>query len=85
MPELLGDRVTERFALYRQIIELEQDQVAGKIAAEDLEALRADLLASAAALMGGPTANDASIEEEIEREIAAARARAKASLRESTA
>jgi cytochrome c-type biogenesis protein CcmI len=76
----------ERFALYRQVLELEFDQQTGKLSSEDFEVLSRDLLGQAGRLLharqaevaqaeGEPVAATpaSDIDAEIEREIAAAR------------
>jgi len=71
-PESLS---TDRSAIYRQVLELEFDYQLGKLSTEDYEQIAADLLGQAGDLMreerGGPMAE---LDDEIEREIAAARA-----------
>ena len=71
----------ERFELYRQVLELEFDYRVGKLAQADYEQLTAELLARAGSLLRderasapagvGPGLDE--LDEEIEREIAAAR------------
>jgi hypothetical protein len=65
---------TDRFHLYRQILELEFDHQMGKLSREDYEHLSADLLASAGAALREERGTLGELDEEIEREIAAARA-----------
>jgi hypothetical protein len=71
-PESLS---TDRSAIYRQVLELEFDYQLGKLSTEDYQQIAADLLGQAGDLMreerGGPMAE---LDDEIEREIAAARA-----------
>jgi hypothetical protein len=66
---------TDRAAIYRQVLELEFDYQVGKVSAEDYNQIASELLAQAGDLMreerGSPIAE---IDDEIEREIAAARA-----------
>ena len=63
----------ERQALYRQVVELEFDHQTGKLATLDYRALEADLLNRAAALLREHGAEGDDVEQEVEREIAAAR------------
>ena len=69
----------ERFRLYRQVLELEFDAQTGKLAADDLEALRAELLGRAGQLLRTELAQTTTtgpvddVESAVEREIAAAR------------
>jgi len=65
---------TDRFALYRQVMELEFDVQVGKLAAEDYEQLSRALLAEAGQALKQERGNLVELDEEIEREIAAARA-----------
>lgn len=65
---------TDRFGLYRQVMELEFDVQVGKLAAEDYEQLSRALLAKAGQALRREKGNIAELDEEIEREIAAARA-----------
>jgi hypothetical protein len=62
-----------RVALYQQVLELELDRDLGKLATSDFRELEADLLQRAAALLReqGDSADD--VEDQVEREIAAAR------------
>ena len=64
----------ERFDLYRQVVDLEFDRQTGKLSAEDLEVLRAELLARATTLAREQQRDDRDIAEQVEAEIAAARA-----------
>jgi hypothetical protein len=64
----------DRFNLYRQVIELEFDFQMGKLTAEDYTRLSADLLAEAGQALRDEKGSIAEVDEEIEREIAAARA-----------
>ena len=68
----------ERFRLYRQVLELEFDAQTGKLAADDLEALRGELLGRAGQLLRTERAQTTTgpeddVESAVEREIAAAR------------
>ena len=65
---------TDRFGLYRQVMELEFDVQVGKLAAEDYEQLSRTLLAQAGQALQQERGSTAELDEEIEREIAAARA-----------
>jgi hypothetical protein len=64
----------ERFQLYRQILELEFDHQLGKLTAEDCQQLSAQLLGQAGEMLRDERASLAELDDEIEREIAAARA-----------
>ena len=64
----------DRFALYRQILELEFDLQLGKLSTADFELLSSQLLAQAGQALRQEHGNLAEIDAEIEREIAAARA-----------
>jgi hypothetical protein len=65
---------TDRFGLYRQVMELEFDVQLGKLSAEDYEQLSRALLAEAGQALKEERGSTAELDEEIEREIAAARA-----------
>jgi cytochrome c-type biogenesis protein CcmI len=65
---------TDRLALYRQVLELEFDVQLGKLAAEDYEHLSRELLAEAGQALTEERGSIGELDEEIEREIAAARA-----------
>ena len=65
---------TDRFGLYRQVMELEFDVQLGKLAADDYEQLSRALLAEAGQALKEERGTTAELDEEIEREIAAARA-----------
>jgi hypothetical protein len=65
---------TDRLALYRQVMELEFDVQVGKLAAEDYEQLSRALLAEAGQSLKQERGSLGALDEEIEREIAAARA-----------
>lgn len=64
----------DRHALYRQILELEFDRDLGKLSQGDFEALSAELLAQAGDALRDERGTMGVVDEEIEREIAAARA-----------
>ena len=64
----------DRFGLYRQVMELEFDVQVGKLAAEDYEQLSRALLAEAGQALKQERGSLVELDEEIEREIAAARA-----------
>ncbi len=64
----------DRFVLYRQVMELEFDVQVGKLAAEDYEQLSRALLAEAGQALKQERGSLVELDEEIEREIAAARA-----------
>ncbi len=65
---------TDRFGLYRQVMELEFDVQVGKLAAEDCAQLSRALLAEAGQALRQERGFIAELDEEIEREIASARA-----------
>ena len=65
---------TDRFGLYRQVMELGFDVQVGKLAAEDYEQLSRALLAEAGQALKQERGSTAELDAEIEREIAAARA-----------
>ena len=62
-----------RVALYRQILDIELDQRMGKLDPVDGQQLSAALLAEAAALLAEQTTTTEAIDQQIEREIQAAR------------
>jgi hypothetical protein len=64
----------DRFGLYRQILELEFDRDMGKLSPADFDALSAELLAQAGEALREQRGTLGALDEEIEREIAAARA-----------
>jgi hypothetical protein len=64
----------DRFALYRQVLELEFDYQLGKMSAEDYAKLSAELMAQAGEALRTERGSLLELDEEIEREIAAARA-----------
>jgi len=65
---------TDRFGLYRQVMELEFDVQVGKLATADYEQLSRALLAEAGQALKQERGILVELDEEIEREIAAARA-----------
>ncbi len=72
-PATSEDAESQRFRIYRQVLELELDYQTGKLSKDDLDALSAELLARATALLPTRTPGTQAIEDEVEREIAAAR------------
>jgi cytochrome c-type biogenesis protein CcmI len=68
-----GDK-PDRFALYQQVLELDFDRQLGKLSAEDYDTLSAELLAEAGQALRQERGAIGEIDQEIEREIAAARA-----------
>jgi hypothetical protein len=75
----------ERFAIYRQVIELEFDYELGKLSAADYEAQSAELLNSAGAALRAERGVVGQVDAEIEREILAARAALSAARKSSAA
>ncbi|MBV9579820.1 MAG: hypothetical protein JO057_14620 [Chloroflexi bacterium] len=73
----------DRFKLYQQVLELEFDRDMGKLSSVDFDLLSAQLLAQASAALRDEQGSLGAVDEEIEREIAAARA-AFAAARQST-
>lgn len=67
-------QTADRHALYRQVLELEFDRDMGKLAEEDYRRLSAELLAEAGEALREERGALGVVDEEIEREIAAARA-----------
>ena len=65
---------TDRFGLYRQVLELEFDRDLGKLSQADFEQLSAQLLAEAGDSLRDERGAMSEVDQEIEREIAAARA-----------
>jgi hypothetical protein len=65
---------TDRFSLYRQVIELEFDLQMGKVSAEDYAKLSGELLLQAGQALRDEQGSISEVDAEIEREIAAARA-----------
>jgi len=68
------DAAVDRFQLYRNVLELEFDYETGKLSAEDYAALSGELLGQAADQLREVRGRLDGIDDEIEREIAAARA-----------
>jgi hypothetical protein len=64
----------DRFALYQQVLELDFDRQLGKLSAEDYDKLSAELLAEAGQALRQERGALGEIDQEIEQEIAAARA-----------
>jgi hypothetical protein len=64
----------DRFNLYRQVLDLEFDLQMGKLTAEDYTKLSGELLARAGQALRDEKGSVGEIDDEIEREIAAARA-----------
>ncbi len=65
---------TDRSVLYRRVMELEFDVQLGKLAAAEYEQLARELLAEAGQALRQERGSLGEVDEEIEREIAAARA-----------
>jgi hypothetical protein len=65
---------SDRFGLYRQVLELEFDRDLGKLSQSDFEQLSAQLLGQAGDSLRDERGVMDQVDEEIEREIAAARA-----------
>jgi hypothetical protein len=66
--------VPDRFVLYRQVLELEFDHQLGKLSAEDFKQQSSELMAEAGEALREERGSIGELDEEIEREIAAARA-----------
>jgi hypothetical protein len=64
----------DRFGIYQQVLELEFDRDLGKLSSADFEQLSAQLLAQAGAALRDEQGTLGAVDDEIEREIAAARA-----------
>lgn len=64
----------DRFGLYQQVLELEFDRDLGKLSTADYEQLSAQLLAQAGLSLREEKGALGAVDEQIEREIAAARA-----------
>jgi cytochrome c-type biogenesis protein CcmI len=64
----------DRYRLYQQVLELEFDRDLGKLSQADFEQLSAQLLAEAGTALRHERGALGAVDEEIEREIAAARA-----------
>ena len=67
-------QTADRHALYRQVLELEFDRDMGKLSEADFNQLSAELLAQAGEALREERGALGVVDEEIEREIAAARA-----------
>jgi hypothetical protein len=65
---------TDRGQIYRQVLELDFDRQLGKLSEDDYRQLSAGLLARAGELLREERGTLGELDEEIEREIAAARA-----------
>ena len=65
---------SERYSLYRQVLELEFDRDMGKLSQADFEQLSAGLLAQAGEALRDERGAFGAVDDEIEREITAARA-----------
>lgn len=72
-PAAADGALADRFRLYRQVLELEFDHQVGKLSAADFEQLSTELLAQAGQVLRNERGTLVAIDEEIEREIAAAR------------
>jgi uncharacterized protein YceH (UPF0502 family) len=64
----------ERMNIYQQVLELELDQELGKLSDEDYRSLSSGLLAQASVLLREERGATAALDDELEQEIAAARA-----------
>jgi cytochrome c-type biogenesis protein CcmI len=64
----------DRHAIYRQVLEMEFDRDVGKLSQADYEQLSAELLAQAGEALREERGTLGEVDDEIEREIAAARA-----------
>jgi cytochrome c-type biogenesis protein CcmI len=73
----------DRFALYRQVLEMDFDRQLGKLSAEDYDKLSSELLSEAGQALREERGTIGEIDQEIEREIAAARAAFAAARQES--
>ena len=72
-PATVDTEGPDRFAIYQQVLELEFDQQLGKLSSEDFRALSAELLAEAGQSLRAEKGTLGAIDDDIEREIAAAR------------
>ena len=68
-----AEMAERRYALYRQIVDIEFDERVGKIEASDARSLTAALLEEAAGLLQTQSATERDLERELEREVAAVR------------
>ncbi len=66
--------IADRAQIYQQVLELEFDYQLGKLSAEDFHKLSTELLAQASELLQAERGKVSELDEEIEREIIAARA-----------
>jgi hypothetical protein len=66
--------MSDRYAIYRQVLEMEFDRDMGKLSQADFEQLSAQLLAQAGAALRDERGAFGAVDDEIEREIKAARA-----------
>jgi cytochrome c-type biogenesis protein CcmI len=73
-PAVVETGTRDRFALYQQVLELDFDRQLGKLSDEDYDKLSAELLAEAGEALREERGAIGEIDEEIEHEIAAARA-----------
>ena len=73
-PAIVEPATRDRFALYQQVLELDFDRQLGKLSDEDYDKLSAELLAEAGQALREERGAIGEIDEEIEHEIAAARA-----------
>ncbi|HET6319708.1 MAG TPA: hypothetical protein VFG86_24885 [Chloroflexota bacterium] len=71
--ELPEAGITERAQIYQQVLELEFDYQVGKLSAEDFHKLSTELLGQASELLQAERGEVSELDEEIEREILAAR------------
>jgi hypothetical protein len=69
-----AESTADRYGLYRQVLELEFDYQVGKLSSADFEQLSRELLAQAGSSLRQERGSFEAIDEEIEREVAAARA-----------
>ena len=74
LPVAAEPESTDRGQLYRQVLELDFDRQLGKLSEDDYQQLSAGLLARAGELLRQERGTLGELDEEIEREIAAARA-----------
>ena len=69
-----GNPTADRYAIYLQVLEMEFDRDVGKLSQSDFEQLSTELLAQAGQALREERGTLGQVDEEIEREIAAARA-----------
>lgn len=72
-PSEPNDAAARRFAIYRQLLDLELDHRTGKLSAEDQALFTSELLAQATVLLREESQELEDLNAAIEREIAAAR------------